>query len=401
MAFGLGDDSLPGGSVEIRQLDGDRPTTVVLRGRAMPYRGTNWEIGQNTKRTVYPGNPVATLQLLGPSEEPTSMNGQWKDRFLSGAIVKNGDPDAISSALEAVQLFGDLLRQGKRVRVQWASFVRSGLIKKFVATPDRAQDIAWDLEFEWDSRDDEEAPRATTEQSAPSGQDLLRRQNELEDVASLAPPTAAQELAGVIEFINGIRDKLASLIDNLRTVETIVNAPAAILGAIRNDVRTLVDQIEDFRQRILGPRSSARGPSSQRIKGDFTSPTGPGRRGGAASSSSSVQELQFEIWCRSLGASAGALSFQLQRLLLDVLSRSQPRTARVIVAKQGDTLYSLATRFYGSPDFANFLALTNRLTTALVPPGYQLRIPERPFGASARIEPATDTQPSVGDGRCC
>ncbi len=399
MAFGLG-DTLPGGSVEIRQLEGDRPTVVVLRARAMPYRGTAWELGQNTKRTVYPGNPVATLQLLGPSEEPTSMNGQWKDRFLSGAILKDGDPGAVTTALGAVKLFEDLLRQGKRVRVQWASFVRAGLIKKFTATPDRAQDIAWDLEFEWDSRDDEEAPRATTEQSAPSGQDLLRRQNELEDVASLAPPSAAQELAGVIAFIDGIRDQVASLVDNLRTVETVVNAPAAILGAIQNGVRSLVAQLEDFRQRILGPRTSARA-SRQRIKGDYTSPTGPGRRGGAASSSSSVQELQFEIWCRSLGSSAGALSFQLQRLLLDVLSRSQPRTARVIVAKQGDTLYSLATRFYGSPDFANFLALTNRLTTAVVPAGYQLRIPERPFGASARVEPLTDTQPSVGDGRCC
>lgn len=401
MAFGL-NDAQPGGSVEIRQLDGDRPITVVLRGRAMPYRGSAWEIEQATKLTRYPGNPVATQQLLGPAELPTSMNGMWKARFLAGSIVKDGDPGAITSPLEAVELFGDLLREGKTVRVQWASIVRSGLIKKFVATPDRAQDIAWELEFEWSSRDDETAPRATTEQSAPSGQDLLRRVNQLEDVASLAPPSAAEELARELANINAIRDKIAGLVDNLRTIETIVNAPAAIRGAVVNGVRSLVAQLEDFRQRILGPRSSARrGGTSQRVKGDYTSPTSPSRQGGAQSSSSSVQELQFEIWCRSMGAAAGALSFQLERLLLDVLSRTQPRTARVIVSKEGDTLYSLATRFYGSPDFANFLALTNRLTTAVVPAGYQLRIPARPFGASARVEPLTDVQPSVGDGRCC
>jgi LysM repeat protein len=102
-----------------------------------------------------------------------------------------------------------------------------------------------------------------------------------------------------------------------------------------------------------------------------------------------------------MGQAAGGLSFQIQRLVLDVLTRTQPRTARIITAQQGDTLYAIATRFYGSPDFANFLALTNRLTSAVVPPGYQLRIPERPFGASARVEPLTATQPEVGDGRCC
>lgn len=402
MAFGLGDNTPTGTSVEIRQLEGDQPVTVLLRGRAMPYRAVDWELEQATKVTFYPGNPVGTQQVLGPREVPTHMNGIWKDRFLKGAVVKNGDPGAVATAEDAVHLFEQLARAARTVRVQWASFVRSGLIKRFRATPDRIQDIAWELEFEWVSRDDETAPRATTEQSAPSGQDLFRRVNELEDVATLAPPSALEELTRELATINGIRDKVSALVDNLRTVETVVNAPAAVRGAITNGVRSLVTQLEDFRQRILGPRSSARsGGTSQRVKGDYTSSTEVGRRGGTPPSSSSVQELQFEIWCRSVGASAAALGFQLQRLELDVLSRTQPRTAQIITAKQGDTLYSLATRFYGSPDFANFLALTNRLTTAVVPAGYELRIPARPTGASARVEPLTAAQPPVGDGRCC
>lgn len=391
-----------GGSLEIAQLEGDRPITVLLRGRAMPYQDPVWDGEQHTKRTFYPGNPVGTHQVLGPRETETTFQGMWKDRFIRGSILKNGDAGAVQSALDAVALFTELYRSGKKVRVQWANIVRSGVIRKFTFTPKRVQDIAWDLDLEWSSRDDETAPRSTTEQSAPSGQDLLRRQDQLEDVAALAPPSAAQELAGIIASINSIRDHVTAVVDNLRTVEAVVNAPSAILGAIQSGVHGLVAQLEDFRQRILGPRSSARDPqTSRRVKGDYTSPTASGRRGGAPPSSSSVQELQFEIWCRSLGSVAGGLSFQLQRLLLDVLSRSQPKTTRVITARAGETLYSIATRFYGSPDFANFLALTNRLTTAIVPPGYQLRIPERPFGASANIEPLTDRQPAVGDGRCC
>lgn len=391
-----------GSSLEITQLEGDRPVTVLLRGRAMPYQDPSWEAEQRTKLTFYPGNPVGTQQLLGPREQPTSFNGMWKDRFIRGNVLKNGDAGAVQSALDAVALFTELQRSGKRVRVQWANIVRTGLLSKFTFTPKRTQDIAWEIEFEWSGRDDQEAPRATTEQSAPSGQDLLRRQDELEDIAALAPPSAAQELAGIIATIDSVREQIAQVVDNLRTVETVVNAPAAILGALQTGVNSLVAQLEDFRQRILGPRTSARDPqTSRRVKGDYVEPTNTGRRGGAPPSSSSVQELQFEIWCRSLGAAAGGLGFQLQRLLLDVLSRRQPRTATIITVRQGESLYSIATRFYGSPDFANFLALSNRLTTAVVPAGYQLRVPDRPTGASARVEPLTDRQPAVGTGKCC
>lgn len=399
--LGLTGGSTGGTSLEIQQLEGDQPLTVVLRGRAMPYQDPSWEGEQHTKTTFYPGNPVGTQQVLGAREGTTSFNGMWKDRFIRGNVTRNGSADTVQSALDAVALMNELWRSGKAVRVQWANVVRSGLIRRFTFTPKRVQDIAWEIEFEWNSRDDEEAPRASTEQSAPSGQDLLRRMNELEDIAALAPPSAAELLAQVLSTINSVREQVANAVDLLRTVETVVNAPAAILGALQSAVNSIVAQLEDFRQRILGPRTSARdAQTSRRVKGDYTSPTASARDGGAPSSSS-VQELQFEIWCRSLGASAAGLGFQLQRLLLDVQSRRQPRTARVITVRAGETLYSLATRHYGSPDFANFLALSNRLTTANVPPGYQLRVPARPTGASTRVEPLTDRQPAVGSGKCC
>jgi hypothetical protein len=391
-----------GASIEIQQLEGARPITVLLRGRAMPYQGVAWEGEQHSKLTWYPGNPVATQQVLGPREAPTTMSGMWKDRFIRGAVVKNGDAAAVTTAMQAVQLFDQLWRSGKRVRVQWAQFVRVGIIKRFVPTADRAQDIAWELEFEWSSRDDEVAPRAATQESAPAGSNLLRLLNDLEDVFVAAPAMAAAFTAQIVSTIRDVRDRVATVIDSLRTIETLVNLPAAVVGALKNSVLALSRQLLDFEHRILGARSSAQDTqTSQRAKGGFTNPGRLGRRQAAQVSSAVVQELEFEAWRRTLGLASRNLNAQLIRILLDVLARTQPATTRVVVVREKQSLYSLATQFYGSPDFANFLAQQNRLTSALVPAGFRLRVPERPLGAAAQVDLVTDHQPAVSDGKCC
>lgn len=391
-----------GTSLEIQQLEGARPLTVLLRGRAMPYQGVGWEAEQHLKQTWYPGNPVATMQVLGPREQPTTMGGMWKDRFIRGAMVRNGDALAVTTALQAVELFNELWRSGKRVRVQWAQFVRSGVIARFTATPDRAQDIAWEVEFAWDSRDDEQAPRAATEESAPAGSDLMKLLNDIEDICVAAPAMAAAFNARIISTIREVSDRVSKIIDVLKVIETVVNLPAAVLGALVTNAEALGRQLQDLQRRILGERSSAQdSQTSQRAKGGYTDPGRLGRKGAALVSSSVTQELEFEAWRRTLGLALGALGGKMFRVTADVLNRQRPATTRVVTVKQGETLYTLATRHYGSPDFANFLAQQNRLTGAAVPPGFRLRVPDRPLGAAARVELVTDRQPSVSSGKCC
>jgi hypothetical protein len=402
---GLGDpfaSAIDGSSIEVQQIEGDRPITLLIRARAMPYPGGSWEGEQHSKLTFYPGNPVATQQVLGSRESPTTFEGTWKQRFMRGAIVKNGDASAITTPLEAVELIEAMRRSGRQVRVQWATFVRTGLIKRFAATPDRPQDIPWELEFEWNSRDDEKAPRAATEQSAPAGNNLLKKLNQLLDTLAQFPAMAAAFQAQLVSTIRDIGDGVARVVDLLRAVETLVNLPSSVLGALKAAVGALGRQLQDFEHRIIGPRSSATDrQTATRAKGGYQDPARVGRRSSALTSSSVTQELQFEVWRRTLAGNARTLQNQLTRTLIDVLTRSQPKTVRVVTVRQNQTLYALSTQFYGSPDFANFLARSNRLTTALVPAGFQLRVPERPFAGTAGIEPLTDKQPEVGSGKCC
>lgn len=390
---GPGDPGPAGTSFEIAQIEGDSPIVVELRGRAMPYQGVGWPVEQHSKLTWYPGNPVATQQLLGPRELPCSINGMWKSRFIAGSVVVNGDKQAVTTAFQAVQLLERVTRGGKQLRVQWLGEVRTGIVKRFTPTFDREHDVAWEIEFEWNGRNDEVAPRAVVEASAPAGNDLFKLLNTVEDVLTLAPDLAASFVASIVTQINAVRDAVGLVVDAFRAIESLVNLPNTVIGSLVNAVNSLGRQSTEMIRRIAGPRTSALDTATAvRIKGAFTAPTAPGRtQSGAALDTSAVAgELEFEQWRRTLAAGLGNLRFQAQALLDDAQNRLQPRTTRTVTVGEGQTLYSLATTFYGSPDFANFLAAANRITSIRVPPGTILRVPARPFGAVSQIQPVTD-----------
>ena len=356
--------AVAGSSFEIAQLEGSNPITLVLRGRAMPYRSVEFPVEQHSKITHYVGNPVATQQILGPREMATVIKGMWKARFLSGAVLVNGDPSRITSPAELVQLVEGMTRAGKAVRVQWAFEVRTGILKAFTPTFDRIQDVAWEIEFEWSGRDDEEAPKAATEASAPAGNNLLKEVAAIEEVQALAPPTALEFANGLVAEIAAVRDRATEIVDSLQQIEALVNLPAATLGAFRSSVAQLVRQLTEFERRINGSRSSAvDSRTATSVKGATNQPAAPGRNaaGSVKRSSAGVQLLQWESWRRSMARNLVNMRFRLQRLDLDVAARQQPEATRVVTAREGETLYSLATRLYGSPDFANFLAQANRL----------------------------------------
>jgi hypothetical protein len=403
-AFGIPqtqtDSSNPGTSLSIRQLEGDRPIEVVLKGRAMPYRQASWEVSQRTKTTWYPGNPVATQQILGPEEAPTILHGMWKLRFLEGQI-ETTNAEEVWTPTEAVLLFHNLVRSGKLVRVQWLHEVRTGIIRRFTPTYDRAQDVAWELEFEWQSRNDEQVSKGFVE--AFTTKDTRSFLNQLEDIAALAPLAVNilnSNVAAIVDTINRVRDIASNLIQVLRIAETVLNLPGTLMGAIKSGLASLEREITELVRRITGPRSSALdNASATAIKGASSDPRGTGSSGSALLSSSDTQELQLEVWRRSLAVASSGLLFVAQQQVAAVIRRTQPQTTQVITVREEQDLYAISLQYYGTPDFANFLASVNRLTSVRVPPGTQLRIPPRPTGASLQPEPVYS--PKLGcNARC-
>ncbi len=378
-AFGLlSSESKNGGtSLEIRQIEGANRRSIVLRERAMPYQEPSWSVVQKTKKTTYPGNPIATQQVLNPDFENTTFEGMWKDRFLKGAIMVDGDDTVVASAEDAQRLFEGLALAGKLLRVQWLSYIRVGLLVRLDCKPQTSRDVKWEMEFEWQGREEQKGRRVAPSLETPSPDDLLNLFNTITDVVAMAPGVIASFNAVFVSAIADVGARVRSVVNLLRVAESILSLPAQIVGAIEAEVRALVRQVQELTRQLSDRwNSTVMGSGASQA---LSTPTEDDALG--TQTSALASQASYAAWSRSLSLSLGQLAFATQRAYQGVVDRVQPTTLRVVTVAEGETLYSLAERLYGSPDFANFLAVTNGLTSATVPPGFQLRAPGRPFSA--------------------
>lgn len=135
---------------------------IVLTSRALPYRPFSLEGTQRLKVEWYPGNPEGTGTVLGASESGTTINGYWKDLFLSGPtatgfpITLNGTQ--VTTADDACELLDDVRAQGQELIVQWSSKIRRGYLKRFRQEWHNLHDVQWTMEFEWISRSTTTSP---------------------------------------------------------------------------------------------------------------------------------------------------------------------------------------------------------------------------------------------------
>jgi hypothetical protein len=388
--------SMVGKTMSIVELDGKK-RAITLTGRSMPYSAVDWAVEQRVKTTWYPGNPVASQQVLGGQEQPTVMKGTWKDRFITNSFQIIGID--IGTAENAVLLFHEICRSGVPLRVQWLSEVRKGILTRFTPTWLRATDCEWEMEFTWGSRNDEVAPRgATLAEDSPF--DLLNKIENILADGALALDIARGFTALIVSSINNIRDGVSQVFDILRLADTLLELPGAVLGALQAAVGSLSRELNELIQN-LGSRSNV--VAGNDVSLPVVSPTAQSlsATGGAPPSSAATQTLQFENWRKNMIRGAAKLRASVQRSLIRQSARAQPNTARRIVVRGGDSLYRLSQEIYGSPDFANFLAQVNGLTTASVPAGFSLRVPPRPFSASVLPEVTGGLPSGANNGRCC
>lgn len=385
-----------GRSFTIEETGVASPRRITLRGRAMPYRGVGWGGTQRTKKTVYPGNPVATQQVLGPDETNTTLEGMWKDRFMAGAIDigdagGGGGQGALQAAVgaaadalglngsgptllaeEVVRLFHDLRRAGTVLRVQYLSEVRFGILVDFTATYDRPQDIKWSAEFEWQAWDDNAPLRSAEEPTTKA--DLLSDLNTFLDIVAQAPAVLQRLEAQLGHAIDGIASQGQILVNALRTADALTDLPGSVIGQMIGSSREFSAQVSDLMRQVLDVRLPTI-TGAQDVAGPYRDPTTQVRF-----SSPTKQRLEAERWRKVVGAALRNLRRTADDAVTQRLSQRLPRTTRIVVVAQGASLYDLATKFYGSPDFATYLAAVNKLTGANVPSGFQLRVPPKPTG---------------------
>lgn len=230
---------------ELAAASGKRQRVLVLQGPGLPFMGAEWAMKQRLVTTWYPGNgDEASQQVLGPIELPSKWSGNWSRVQLGqtpcryndevGARFDLVDPKALMDAFEAIA------RAGMRLRVTWAQasddenqsltghIVREGRMGDLRFKVMRLTDIAWEVDFEWQSRG------ATTSK-----------------VSSVRPPTVNANGAAYLNALNALlvaqqiaqAQKFKPQALTLGQLEAIASYPTKLANSVALQVQELSNNV--------------------------------------------------------------------------------------------------------------------------------------------------------------
>jgi hypothetical protein len=343
------------GPLSVQLLQQLQPAGVVqLEGRSGPYRPISFSQTMRVKTTWYPGNPEGTQQVLGLTFAPTTITGMWKDRYL-------GD----GQARALVDLFERLQSAGSSLEVSWGTglgddgalggraYVRVGVLRDFRSSPDRPQDVAWEMTFEWRGRGEAFLPAVTgTPEVAPREgfQDALGQLGYVsalyqtyEEILTFGIPQEVRDgVAAALTDIDSATDGIKRVTSVITTTANFLpGSEQALIASVRLAQGALAALLDEAAS--LDP-SSLLLPSDDPIDFLVAKDQDHDLIGGTRDASEAVRR-----------AAAG----------MDVVG--SPEVIAEVRAPAGVDLRDLALRFYGDPDAWWAIADFNGLPDSSVP----------------------------------
>lgn len=360
---------------------------LVLSRRALPYRPLTLSGKQRVEFSWYPGSPIATSQVLGPEEEPFTMQGFWKEKFLgqegvgrSASITNVG----VASVRELVSAVDRMRRRGQLCRFTWDEIVRDGHITSFQQTWHNAYDCEWELEFSPISQGEQFTAPGTTPlpqlgDVAIGWQELGARTVERLDNPPLGFSETVAALVNefddlVLGATNAATNAVRGVVDNVMAGPDAINRLSAIgEGVILQSRRvffSVCDQADETLFPVLGGAPvnniANRLGVVEPITTDLSLPDDLllSETINAAVYKSAVKEDVRGI--RNFAVEQNA----------EYSTVITPNLLQTFLAQQNSDLRDISTEFYGTPDEWRTLMLFNRKTNSKVRAGELLFVPD-------------------------
>lgn len=327
------------------------PDPTLGGARATPVNV--WELSGKLRRerTDYPGAKTPSVQVLGPVHEPFTLNGRWDDRYnFPGYAVKE------------MRRFEALCRRGNLCRFQFQGQVFEGLITDW-RFPYRRE---WDIRYEF-TVDAHDRPDETDLNRAPfTAQSPIQLYSDAQLVhdalASIEPPTSG--------LVPDVGDDAASALD---TLSDALDGLGATLDSFDTD--GLDFRVVDPFRRIATQFRSVAGRAF-----DLSLVLFAVRSDTEMAVRTAMSVLDFEEWSRSVRFYGRVLMGHGTRAAAETEERSDGSAVRVYRPHEGESLYSISRRFYGTPHAWRLIADRNRLSTMTLGGDELLIIPERGEG---------------------
>jgi hypothetical protein len=353
-----------------------RKRVLILKERALPYRPFTLSGSMRAETTWYPGNPIASMQVLGNEEAPTTITGRWADRFLRSiddegravqasaiALLGTGGAGAtqpVANVVELAKTVDSIRREGQVVEVTWDQQIRHGIVEQFVQNWDRAEILNWEITFKWISQGEREVPISFALEVDQKS--LSAKFNTLYDQlhTSLAAPfslvedieRALDEMDAIIsDAIGSITDTTANITDAVLTPATAVKRTLAAMETIKEGALRIENIVSSKAARAL-------------INTDEIDALSQG------------QTLTAESYVRGVKISARLLKTTAAEQN-DTLTRrdDEQEILAVFTAHTNMDLRDVSTRFYGTQEEWRRLLKYNGLTSSKLLAGMFIMVP--------------------------
>ena len=368
--------------IVIVELTG-RKRSVVLRGGGLPFQGAQYGGAQRLVTTFYPGNVEATQSVLGPIETPSSWQGMWRTTMLSRTPAKvdiNGDGNIVDVSRADVlrDCLEQIFREGQLLRVTWHNKIgdrpesvitRHGRAADWKFPHDRADDIGWDITFDWVSRGvaQQKVARLRGESSQPDlealglvTEQLARDFTDMHYAYDVKAPKAAQfTLDSLMNLVNAPLDVVKGFAQTCTLISNRIGKIGDLINAVRNLPTQLLGQLLSIANTAVSTANNFVDKMSQK------SPEAMVTSNRASQLAMAVSYYGDAMTQADLMRSKGLAL----RALVENAAEAQSTILAVYIAKgiieqggkNGELLSAISMRFYNSADLTASIAKANRL----------------------------------------
>lgn len=372
----------------IKELSG-RGREIQLTGRALPIGP--YELSGNLKVEVtrYAGNPIGTGTVTGVEEEPSTISGEWKDKFIRGLVFddKAGtfasataaavDGRAIESVEQLVELFDNVRRSGQLLQVTWGRITRRGFLKSFKQTWKNTNDCGWSCTFEWVSQGEPPANSPVVDPPRPGNarQALRNTTDALADAMDDRPASVLDRYRAAFDTANRAVTQAGAILDQYEAaIGGYIGDATAPLDLVRNCM-TLAGAVVGKAQEVIDLFEFV--APEEFFLGDFID--------GSVASDGTVtlppvadnfgQQLSHIYYSTEAVAQARILKREaaIEHRTLGAVLESD--LLGVYYAVNGETMRDVSRRYYGTPHQWRQLMLYNDCTTPELTTGQLVLIP--------------------------
>ena len=361
----------------ITQLTGDG-RKLTLRGRSLPYQNPSFWCGKmNIEKTVYPGNPEATVQVLGSEETPTTLEGMWKDRYIdcdmfdgisTTTLNPKGKNLGLGNAMQLVEFINIMRLQGQRVSLSWGDIYEEGFLTEVKFNWLRSQDMHFTLDFEWVKPDIK--PSLTATSGITKLDSIINDLNSAVSTLQSLTDDLMKAQGYLSNIIAGISGAYMTLVGNIAyTMSNILDVGTEAANLATLPLNLVARTISLFS--MLSNQCAALIDQTNFLMTQYSNPSG-------------WQDTQTYIYVEKKSAD---INNQALTISLDASNQANIYTSTYFaggdmwtqyIAKDGDSLQKISEHFYGDSSYWTYLADINLLDTSQVDAGTVVLVPKTP-----------------------